>query len=318
VQGGSEEGELMQLGQRGAGNERTVERDGDSAELARLRATCRRQAWTIETMSRVLSNLRRGVSALKAENAELRTSEGGVGKLVRSAAGVGSWHGSGESVQACVPLDVRAPRAGRTVVEQVLGERVAAVVLERAKLVMSELVSNSVRHGRGSVGAGIVVRVRLLDGGFWLEVEDRGRDGAVARHAANPAADGGFGLRIVDELSERWGIERVAQGGTRVWAQLSDAVRSPRPEFGEGGQAMQPRGERVAGPGPAEVHVIPEPRAATWGVYVAATPGALSEHSSETEAESAARAHLRGRDGGGIVVHDRYHRTHVRPLVPGK
>jgi len=71
---------------------------------------------------------------------------------------------------------------------------------------------------------------------------------------------------------------------------------------------MQPRDRRVAGLGSAEVHVIPEPRGATWGVYVDAVPAPLSEHTSETEAESAARAHVR-RDGG-IVVHDRYHRTH--------
>ena len=65
----------MQVDQRrAAGRERAVERDGDSAAIAQLRATCRRQAWAIETMTRVLVNLRTGVAALKAENAELRAA----------------------------------------------------------------------------------------------------------------------------------------------------------------------------------------------------------------------------------------------------
>src|SRR3954452_15665904 len=311
----------MQVDQRGAArDQRAVERVGDSAEIAKLRATCRRQAWAIETMTRVLANLRTGVAALKAENAELRAS----GRRVsdpRSGGGLGWAPDAGDCVQACVPLDARAPGAARLLVGQVLGERVAAVVLERAKLVMSELVSNSVRHSGAAAGTGVVIGVRLTAGGFWFEVVDSGRDGTVARDAANPEAEGGFGLLIVDALSERWELERRARGGTRAWAQLSDGAAYAGRDVGEAGEAIGPRAERVAGLGCAEVHVIPAPRAATWGVYVDAVPAPLSEHTSETEAESAARTHVRGGGGGGggggaIVVHDRYHRTHARPLGP--
>jgi anti-sigma regulatory factor (Ser/Thr protein kinase) len=307
----------MQVEQRGAaGNGRAVERGSDSAAIAQLRATCRRQAWAIETMTRVLANLRAGVAALKAENAELRGS-GDRASDLRSTADLGRARDAGECVQACVPLDARAPGAARIVVDQVLGERVAAIVLERAKLVMSELVSNSVRHS-GAAGGSVVIRVRLVAGGFWFEVEDSGRDRSVMRSAADRGAEGGFGLRIVDALSERWGIERRAQGGTRAWAQLSDAAPHAALDAGETAGATQPAGERVAGLACAEVHVIPEPRAATWGVYVEDVPAPVSEHGSETEAESAARAHVRGRAGGGIVIHDRYHRTHTGSLDRGR
>jgi anti-sigma regulatory factor (Ser/Thr protein kinase) len=300
----------MQVEQRGAaGSERAVECDGDRAEIAKLRATCRRQAWAIETIMRVLTNLRTGVAALKAENAELRALESRARDL-RSAADVGWAPDAGECVEARVPLDARAPGAARSVVGRVLGERVAAVVLERAKLVMSELVTNSVRHSGGGAGAAVVVRVCPVPEGFWLEVEDSGHDGAVARTAVNPEAGGGYGLLLVDALSEQWGLERRAQGGTRAWAHLSDTTPRASRDFGD---AMQARGERLGDPRTAEVHVIPEPRAATWGVYVDAVPAPLSEHTSETEAESAARAHVRGDDGGCVVVHDRYHRTHPRP-----
>jgi hypothetical protein len=60
-----------------------------------------------------------------------------------------------------------------------------------------------------------------------------------------------------------------------------------------------------------EVHVVPRPQAATWGVYIDAVAEALSEHTSETAAESAAQAHAQTRGASRIVIHDRYHRTHV-------
>jgi hypothetical protein len=54
-----------------------------------------------------------------------------------------------------------------------------------------------------------------------LEVEDPGRDGAVAPRQAGLNGGGGRGLNLVQTISERWGVERVAAGGTHVWAQLA-------------------------------------------------------------------------------------------------
>jgi anti-sigma regulatory factor (Ser/Thr protein kinase) len=312
----------MYADRQGAAHDRVPECDR-LAEVAMLRETCRRQARTIATMTRVFANLRQGVGALKAENAALRASGG---DARRCTAAVGAAHGSGVWVEAQVPLDVRAPGAARIVVAQVLAERVAASALERAKLVISELVSNSVRHSGAPAAASVVVRVRVVDGGFWLEVEDPGRDGVVAQRAPDEANGGGFGLHLVQTLSEQWGIDRAAQGGTRVWAHLSDAAPSTGPDYGDhgeatllraapivtaGGEASRPREPGDASERSGEVHVIPQPRTATWGVYIDAVSAALSEHTSETEAESAARAHVRASGTGGIVVHDRYHRTHA-------
>jgi anti-sigma regulatory factor (Ser/Thr protein kinase) len=312
----------MQADHRDAAHERASASGNEAPGVAALRATCRRQAWAIETMSRVLRDLRTGLRALKAENAELRDVSDRRRRAddARTAVGEGVW------AEACVPLDVRAPGAARIVVAQVLGERVAAPVLERAKLVMSELVSNSVRHSGVAAGAGVIFRVRLVAGGFWLEVEDPGRDGIVAQHAATPDANGGFGLHIVQALSERWGIERALQGGTRVWAQLSDTAPAADPDWHQGDEQARAQATAAGAPrAPATqrhqrqrtplsgrssaVHVIPEPRTATWRVYVDADAEAVSEHTSETEAESAARAQLRTRGTSSIVIHDRYHRT---------
>jgi hypothetical protein len=43
----------------------------------------------------------------------------------------------------------------------------------------------------------------------------------IAPRPPDPASGGGFGLRLVQALSERWGLERVSDGGTIVWAQLA-------------------------------------------------------------------------------------------------
>jgi anti-sigma regulatory factor (Ser/Thr protein kinase) len=303
----------MQVEQRGATG--AVEQDA-SAELASLRATCRRQAWVIGTMTRVLGNLRAGVRALKSENAELRAAAQRAPDLDGSPPLGGSPSGSTQCVEVSLPRDERAPGAARIVVAQVLGERVCAVVLEQARLVISELVTNCVRHSGGSADAGVVVRVRPTDGEFWLEVEDRGAGGASLRDAGEPLRNGGFGLPIVNTLSEQWGIQRSANGGTRAWAKLSDAAPSAGADSGRPGEAVPSLpaaalGDEAIQP-TREVHVIPEPRRATWRVYADAVPGALSEHTSETGAESAACAHARSSEGTTvIVVHDRYHRTHT-------
>jgi Uncharacterized protein conserved in bacteria (DUF2188) len=64
-----------------------------------------------------------------------------------------------------------------------------------------------------------------------------------------------------------------------------------------------------------EVHVIPDERT-TWRVYDDDAAAPLSEHTSATEAELAARARAEDRDADRVVVHDRYHRTHAAAPTP--
>lgn len=57
-----------------------------------------------------------------------------------------------------------------------------------------------------------------------------------------------------------------------------------------------------------EVHVIPDERT-IWRVYDRDAEAPLSEHTSATEAELAARALAQDRHADRVVVHDRYNRT---------
>ena len=81
---------------------------------------------------------------------------------------------AGEALEVRVPLDVRAPGAARIVVGECLRDRVAASVLESALLVVSELVTNSVRHGGDSAAGVMVVRVVLTETLVRVEAEDHG------------------------------------------------------------------------------------------------------------------------------------------------
>jgi anti-sigma regulatory factor (Ser/Thr protein kinase) len=188
-------------------------------ELDELRATCRRQELLIDSLGEAAATLRRGALALKAENVQLRAES----DRARPRRGSRTRAAERDAVEAQLALDARAPAAARSVVADCLGRHVAASEVDDAKLLVTELVTNSVRHSGAAAGDHVVVRVELTPGLLRLEVEDSGRGGLIAPRAAGTESTGGFGLNLVQALSERWGVERVAIGGTRVWAQLARA-----------------------------------------------------------------------------------------------
>ena len=99
-----------------------------------------------------------------------------------------------------------------------------------AGLVLSELISNALRHARPLPDA--TVRVAWRVGGDCLEiaVSDGGGPTVPAVNEPGNSAIGGRGLGIVDRLSLRWGVdssqddsgETGGSGGTTtVWAELA-------------------------------------------------------------------------------------------------
>ena len=98
-------------------------------------------------------------------------------------------------------------------------------VAENAELLVSELVTNSVRHGGLPSDASIEFSVRASPETLMIEVADAGRG---FQHRAPPQplavagaeAASGWGLFLVDQIADRWGAAE-ADGETRVWFELS-------------------------------------------------------------------------------------------------
>jgi anti-sigma regulatory factor (Ser/Thr protein kinase) len=211
--------------------ENAADRMGRVSETAVLRARCRRQALAIDKLRDAVAVLRAGAGALKAENADLRSEHNRI-RGVREAASAGLRALDPQRVEERLALDDCAPAAARALVADCLSGRVSARTVERAQLVISELVANSLRHAGAPAGHALVVRVAFEDPLCRLEVEDAGSEGHVAPRAPDLKGNGGgLGLNIVHTFSDRWGIERAAGKGTRVWAYLAEA-----PE-----QGQQPR-----------------------------------------------------------------------------
>lgn len=199
------------------------------AEPEALPAKCRHQAMVIDTLGEALSAFERGARALKAENSALRAENDRLRRHPRPD----SYVDGGEPVEVAIPVGAQAPGVARSVIAQSLSDHVASSVLETAVLLVSELVSNSVRHSGVPEGEDIVLRVHLWHDGCRLEVEDPGRDGVIAPRVPDPVRGGGMGLYLVQKLSERWGIMRAAEGPTCVWAEFATAAalasaRDPR------------------------------------------------------------------------------------------
>jgi anti-sigma regulatory factor (Ser/Thr protein kinase) len=97
-------------------------------------------------------------------------------------------------------------------------------VVDDAALLVSEIVSNSVRHaGLGTTDA-IEVRIRGSRSMLHVDVTDPG-PGFELAHTRLPDREGGWGLCLLDRLATRWGVE----GGetTRVWFDLVSPVSAP-------------------------------------------------------------------------------------------
>lgn len=191
-------------------------------QLRELRAECSRQANTIGALGEAVGALRTGARALKAENAGLRAD---VSRLRhRRFAPIAAEREDEHTTEDSIALNVDAPAAARAIATATLRGRVPAAVLERARLLATELATNSVLHSGAGAEATLIVRVTLTRTTVGVEVEDPGHDGTIAPRPGDAVTGRGFGLGLVQTLSESWGLERAAAGGTRVWARLARAT----------------------------------------------------------------------------------------------
>lgn len=111
-----------------------------------------------------------------------------------------------------------ARRARRLLADYLVRAGARAGLIQDAALVISELVTNSVDHGRPHPDDGIEVSWDLDPSRLRLSVHDAGSGRIPVAQQVEPHASRGRGLAIVGALSAHWWVE---QGdGTRVTAEL--------------------------------------------------------------------------------------------------
>ncbi len=111
-----------------------------------------------------------------------------------------------------------APSYARALVAG-LRDRVPEDVLGDVILLVSEVVTNCVRHADLGSGDAIRLLVRASGTAVRLDVIDQGKGfdmPEVVEHDIRQL--GGWGLYIVDQLADRWGVER--RHGSRVWFEI--------------------------------------------------------------------------------------------------
>jgi anti-sigma regulatory factor (Ser/Thr protein kinase) len=92
-------------------------------------------------------------------------------------------------------------------------------VRHRVVLMLSELVANAVQHGGAGLGEIVEVRVVSSSQRVRVEVIDPGWRGLEPpKRIQHP--DGGYGLLLVEHLSNGWGREATAEGGSLAWFEL--------------------------------------------------------------------------------------------------
>jgi len=99
-----------------------------------------------------------------------------------------------------------------------------AGLCDQAELVVSELVTNAIQHGLVSARRTIEenpVGLRLLAQDLFVTcmVTDPGGRLPI-RDVADPVAESGRGLQVVESCSLRWGWQPLQEGGKVVWALL--------------------------------------------------------------------------------------------------
>jgi anti-sigma regulatory factor (Ser/Thr protein kinase) len=124
--------------------------------------------------------------------------------------------GAGEVVRVDLHAGPHAPADARRATREVLRRWELPALVDRVVLVVSELVTNSVRYGRPPLH----LDLRRLRGRIRIDVHDTVAQEPVL-HDREPVADdreSGRGLLIVSAVADEVGVEQVPGDGKHVYA----------------------------------------------------------------------------------------------------
>jgi anti-sigma regulatory factor (Ser/Thr protein kinase) len=131
----------------------------------------------------------------------------------------------GEPLDAVCPLraGTASPRTARDFTLATLRTWGLTALCEDAAVIVSELVTNAVRHGRPLGGPGEpLVRLTLArHGGLLVCIVADAHAGEPSMRESDDACENGRGLHVVEALSRVWGWTPLPGMGKAVWAALT-------------------------------------------------------------------------------------------------
>lgn len=167
-------------------------------------------------LARAVDGVRGAEAACEAALAVQPASDDDVALLALWTLPAGEGQPISELVQE-LPADIQSPAQARSAVEHVLASWGLDELVETATLLVSEVVTNAVRHA----GTSLRLRtLRLATDGVRVEVVDQAPHAPLRRGRPNAAAEGGRGLHLIEHLARRWGVESTDLAKT-VWFELS-------------------------------------------------------------------------------------------------
>jgi anti-sigma regulatory factor (Ser/Thr protein kinase) len=114
--------------------------------------------------------------------------------------------------------NVRAPAIARSAVsEQLHAVGIDGSLGQTIVLLVSEVVSNAVRHSAAPEEAAIALEARITEQSVRIAVTDAG-EGFTPRQRDPERLGEGYGLYLLEKASSRWGVAR--DGGTTVWFEV--------------------------------------------------------------------------------------------------
>jgi anti-sigma regulatory factor (Ser/Thr protein kinase) len=119
------------------------------------------------------------------------------------------------SLDLTLASEPRSVADARTRVCEAMAPGLGADRTETLRLLVSELVTNAVRHGRNG---GPVELHAHWNSQVRVEVVDHGAGFTPGPRSGPLDEPGGYGLFLVGTLADRWGVE--TDGGTTVWFEL--------------------------------------------------------------------------------------------------
>lgn len=122
---------------------------------------------------------------------------------------VGQLRAESDSVQMRVPFQAPSAATARAALKDWLSRQgVSGEVVDDARVVISELVGNSVRHAHPLPNDDLLISWCLDDdGALVISVSDGGSITSPHKVQADGSAVSGRGLTIVEALADRWWIE---------------------------------------------------------------------------------------------------------------